>query len=110
MAVHDLSDAHANASAGNLGQLVDDALKNGSTKWPGVKNTALKDAFYTAYYNAVGDCRAGDTMNNLWPEGVTSSLVTLAWWHWNYIWNYIKRFTRWIWNYIKRFTRRLLMR
>jgi hypothetical protein len=87
MTVHDLSDT--DPSANNLPQLADAALKYGSTEWPGVENTTLKKAFYDAYYNAVGDCRAGDTFKSLWWIGVPSFLLTLAWWNWNYI----KRFT-----------------
>jgi hypothetical protein len=60
-AVHDLSDT--STTTVTVGELADTALMSGSTR---TESTKLGDAFYHAYYDAIGDCRAGDTFKHLW--------------------------------------------
>ena len=86
-AVRDLSDTHANTKT--LGSLADTALMYGSTKR--TENPKLDDAFYSAYDDAVGDCRAGDTFKHLWWVGVPAFLLAFLWWNFKYI----KRSSEW---------------
>jgi hypothetical protein len=80
-AVRDLSDTYASAKA--LRSLANTALVSGSTER--TESSALGDAFYHTYDDAVGDCRAGDTFQSLWWVGVPSFLLAFFWWNWKYI-------------------------
>lgn len=91
VAVRDLSDAdNSKASAQTLHKLISAALDRGSANPPDVNDLTLTKAFYDAYDDAVGNCRANDTFKSLWWIGVPALLLTLAWW----IWSFIVRFAR----------------
>ena len=97
MAVHDLSDVHANRKT--LRQLVDKTLKRQNVdEWtaltsgpsPVIKkvpnaSNATGHVFYRECEAVVGDCLAGETFESLWWIGVPSFLLTMTWWNWNYI-------------------------
>jgi hypothetical protein len=79
-AVHDLSDT--STTSVTVGSLADTALAVGSER---IENTQLGDAFYRAYDDAVGECRAEDTFEDLWGVGITAFVLALLWWNFKYI-------------------------
>lgn len=88
-AVRDLTDIYPDTKP-LLQQLVGDTLQNGHSPRPftvygSTAAQALKIDFYDEYNGAIGDCLAGYTFNSLWWVGIPASLLTFAWWYWDYI-------------------------